>query len=118
MSLLSTAIVMLRKEARTFKYQVKEDGVAKNISALTAKMHVKADIDDVAYQIEVTGSFTTDGTDGKFEIAVLSTTVAAGSDKTPFEGVYELTLETGAGARTPLTVPRGAPFRLVENVYD
>ncbi|KKL24310.1 hypothetical protein LCGC14_2416630, partial [marine sediment metagenome] len=76
-------IKIVRKDTATLSFQVKEDGVALDITGLTFKLAVKEGMADTAYKVGPLDGTIDDAATGRFSFAF--TTVE--TDQAPFAGV-------------------------------
>ena len=105
-------IVITRGDTLTLSYQLKEDGVAKDITGMTFKLAVKEGITDASYKISPISGTIDDASSGKFSFALTDTE----TDQAAFAGVMEMAMYDGSGNKTTLTGAGGIAFRLVEDI--
>ena len=98
-------------ETVTLRYQVKEDGVVKDITGMSFKFAVKEKHTDAAYRIGPVDGVIDDALDGRFSITLTM-------PDTPFAGAYGLVMDDAAGKRTVLTRPGGESIRVIESLVD
>ena len=105
-------ITITRSDTITLSYQLKEDGVAKDITGMSFKLAVKEGITNASYKVDpVTGAID-DAALGKFSFALTDTE----TDQAAFAGVMEMAMYDGSGNKTTLTGAGGIAFRLVEDI--
>lgn len=105
-------IVIVRGETRTLKYQIMEDGVAKDITGMTCKLAVVEALGDAAEKIGPVDGAIDDAANGKISFTLTSTH----TDQSAFAGVCGMALYDGSSNKTTLTAPGGLGFRLVEDI--
>ncbi len=105
-------IKITRGDNVTLSYQLKEDGVAKDITGMTFKLAVKEGITDASYKVDpVTGTID-DAATGKFSFELTEVE----TDQSPFAGQMEIAMYNGSGDKTTLSAAGGVEFRLVEDI--
>ncbi len=105
-------IKITRGDNVTLSYQLKEDGVAKDITGMSFKLAVKENLTDTAFKIAAVDGTIDDEATGKFSFALTDTE----TDQSPFAGVMEIAMYDGSGNKTTLTPPGGLAFRLMEDI--
>ena len=105
-------IGITRGDTVTLKYQIKEDGVAKDITGMAFKFAVKERLSDATFKIATVDGTTDDAANGKFSFELIATE----TDQAAFAGLYEISMYDSGGAKTTLTPVGGLPFRLVEDM--
>jgi hypothetical protein len=93
------------------RYQLKEDGAAKDITGMTFKFSVKENLSDAAHKIGPVAGTIDDAALGKFSFELTPTE----TNQATFKGLYSVAMFDGA-ARTTLTPAGGVEFRLVEDI--
>ncbi len=106
-------ITITRGDTVTLKYQLKEDGVALDITVMSFKLAVKERISDTAFKIAAVDGTIDDAATGKFSFALTNTE----TDQAPFKGLVEIAMYDGSGNKTTLTEPGGVVFRIVEDIF-
>ncbi|KAF0145113.1 MAG: hypothetical protein FD156_1224 [Nitrospirae bacterium] len=103
----------VKGETKTISLQLKENGIAKNITGYTFKFAGKAKHSDTAYKIPVINGAITDAANGKFSFTINAADVAA-----VFSGVFEIAMYDALLKKTVLTPPRGTPVTVHEDIID
>ena len=105
-------ITITRGDTLTLSYQLKEDGVAKDITGMSFKLAVKEGITDASYKVApVTGTID-DASSGKFSFALTDTE----TDQASFAGLMEISMYDASSNKTTLTPAGGLAFRLMEDI--
>jgi hypothetical protein len=107
------AVKVVKGDKAVLKYQVKEDGVPKNITGMTFKFAAKQNLDDAAYAISPVNGAIEDAANGKFSFILDSTATA-----TVFTGLFEICMYDGSNNKTALTPAGGVAIKVVENIID
>lgn len=105
---------IIRGDARTLRYQLREDGSSRDITGMSFRFGVKERHTDAAYRIGPVEGTVDDAPEGKFSFALDSTH----TDLDPFRGVYAVAMYDGGGNRTTLTPAGGVEFRVIEDIID
>ena len=105
-------MTITRGDTITLSYQLKEDGVAMDITGMSFKLAVKEGMTDTAYKIDPVDGTIDDAALGKFSFALTDTE----TDQSPFAGVMELAMYDASSNKTTLTAAGGVVFRLVEDI--
>jgi hypothetical protein len=108
---------MAKGEHKTFSWQIKEGGVAKDISSFTAKMAVKIGLDDTVYKIEPMDGVISNDVDGIPSILSFILETVDTADMGPFDGLYAIALYKD-GEKYPLTPAGGVAFSVIEDILD
>lgn len=104
-------VVIVKADTVTLRYQLTEDGVAKDITGMTFKLAVKEKLSDVAFKIDPVDGDIDDAATGKFSFTLTDSE----TDQDPFAGKMEIAMFSGTD-KTTLTPAGGIGFRLVEDV--
>jgi len=105
-------ITITRGDTLTLSYQIKEDGVAKDITGMSFKLAVKEGITDASYRINPIDGTIDDASSGKFSFALTDTE----TDQAAFAGLLELAMYDAQSNKTTLTPAGGVSFRLMEDI--
>ncbi|MCK5548299.1 MAG: hypothetical protein KAI64_04745 [Thermoplasmata archaeon] len=92
----------------TLRYQIKENGLPKNITGLEFKYGARVLPSSVNYKIGPIDAIITDAENGFFEFTILL-------PSEPFNGVYEITMFAGI-IETTLTPPGGVEITVVQDI--
>lgn len=107
------ALKIVKGDNAVLRYQLKEEGVPKDISMMTFKFAAKQTIDDTSYKISpVTGAID-DAVNGKF-----SFTLDSAATGTVFTGLFEICMYDGSNNKTALTPAGGVSIKIVESIID
>ncbi len=98
----------------TLRYQLREDGAAKDITGMSFKLAVKGKLSDSGHKISPVDGTIDDAAAGNFSFVLTSTE----TDQAPFRGLMEMAMYDGSGDRTTITPVGGLEFRLVEDIID
>lgn len=98
-------------ETATLRYQLKEGGVAKDITGMTLTFAAKERHTDVPYRISPVIATIDDALDGRFSLTLTM-------PPSPFAGLYSIVMEDAGGKRTVLTKPGGTAIRVLESLVD
>lgn len=104
-------VVIVKADTVTLKYQLKEDGVAKDITGMTFKLAVKEKLSDAAFKIDPVDGDIDVALTGEFSFTLTDTE----TDQDPFAGHLEIAMFSGPD-KTTLTPAGGIGFRLIEDV--
>lgn len=105
-------ITLTRGDTVTLRYQLKEDGAAKDITGMTFRLAVRENISDPAAKIGPVDGVIEDESNGKFCFTLDDTH----TDQAPFAGLAEIAMYDAADRKTTLTPAGGLGFRLVEDI--
>ena len=105
-------IALTRGDTVTLSYQLKEDGLEKDITGMTFKLAVKEGITDASYKINPVSGTIDDAATGKFSFELTESE----TDQSPFAGVMEIAMYDASSNKTTLTGAGGIAFRLVEDI--
>ena len=109
-----TPVKVTKGDKATLRYQLREDGAAKDITGMSFKLAVKEKLTDSGHKISPVDGTIDDAANGKFSFVLTSTE----TDQSPFRGLMEIAMYDGSGDKTTLTPAGGLPFRLVEDVIQ
>jgi len=98
-------------ETVTLRYQVKEEGVAKDITGMTFTFAAKERPADAAYRISPLSGTIDDAQDGRFSITLTVPPIA-------FAGFYSIVMEDALGKRTVLTRRGGTDIKVLESLLN
>ena len=98
-------------ETVTLRYQLKEDGAAKDITGMSFTFAAKLKHTDASYQIAPVTGVIDEAAEGKFSFTVPM-------PATPFSGVYSVLMIDGVGYRTVLSSRGGDAIRAMESLID
>ena len=98
-------------ESATLRYQLTEDGAAKDITGMLFKFAAKEKHTDTGYTIGPANGVIDDAALGKFSFTLTMPAM-------PFSGVYSVVMDDGAGARTVLNQRGGDAIRVIESLVD
>jgi len=110
-------IKIAKGEHRTFSWEIKEGGVAKDISAYTAKMGIKLNLDDTTYELGPIDGVISANADGVMSILSITFMTADTDDAVPCDGLYAVALYKD-GEKYKLTQAGGVEFSLIEDILD
>jgi hypothetical protein len=110
-------IKIVKGEHKTFSWEIKEGGVSKDISAYTASMGVKLNLDDVIYQLGPFDGVISANADGVMSILSFTFMTADTKDEVPCDGLYAIALYKD-GEKYKLTQAGGVEFSLNEDILD
>jgi hypothetical protein len=99
------------KETVTLRYQLKEDGAARDISGMAFTFAAKERHTDTLYKIPPVNGTIENASEGMFSITL---TMPA----SPFAGLYSIVMEDTGGKRTVLSKPGGTSIRVLESLLD
>ena len=105
-------ITITRGDTLTLSYQLREDGVAMDITGMTFKLAVKQGISEASYMIGPVDGTIDDAALGKFSFPLTETETGQG----PFAGVMEIAMYDVLDNKTTLSAAGGVEFRLVEDI--
>ncbi len=103
---------IVRGDTLTLSYQLREDGVAKDITGMSFKLAVKEGISEASYKIGPVDGAIDDAASGMFSFALTETE----TDQSPFAGVMEIAMYDALGKKTTLSEAGGVGFRLMEDI--
>lgn len=105
------ALVFETDETVTLRYQITEDGSAKDIAGMSFIFAAKQGHADTGYMIAPTAGTIDDAAEGRFSMTF---TMPSG----PFSGVYSIVMEDVGGKRAVLSSPGGDAIRVIESILD
>ena len=108
-----TAKTLIKGDKVTLRFQLKEDGLPKDITGMTFKFGVKEKLTDASYKIGPKDGAIDDAAQGRF-----SFTLTASDTASAFSGVYEIAMYDSGTNRSTLTPAKGVAFRVMENIID
>ena len=112
-------ISMEKGEKKVIAYQIKENGVAIDVSAYTFTFGVKRDLYDTVYAFATVAGVISADDDGVDSIVTF--TIPKDSTKALAvieSGRYSVGMYDGVGNKVALTPPGGVSFRLTEDILD
>ncbi len=107
-----TAKRFVKGDKPTLKFQLTQNGAARDITGMTFKLTVKQFITNTVAVIGPVNGALNDVANGKFSFTLDLTNTA------PVRGKMEIAMYDGAGNRTTLTPPGGVDFSVIENIID
>ena len=96
-------------ETVTLRYQLREDGAARDITGMMFRFAAKERHTDTSYRIGPLDGDIEDAEDGRFSITLKM-------PQEPFAGLYSVVMVDATGSRTVLTRPGGTAIRVLESL--